>query len=439
MIVPMRVQLGSLSTPIPAGNIILARISFSLAVAASLAVLVGCGLGANRRVFPETSTRIAVLTDQLPGPMSDAQVRFAATHYVGTQKLTLNVSRRLRAINPGFLVLHYHLAMWQSAPNVPFITEGNVWGNDYPAVNAHESWFWHNREHQRVTSSHDGKLLMNVSDPGFREHWRDSLIRQVEDGDYDGVFLDSASPALLQGEARTPPDPRLFADGVRTSTFAELGGRSWIAAWEDWIADLDRSLASRGVPLIPNVGSLVTTWDNSDYALSAGAFSEGFLDPGFSTEDWIAAANQTLALVRRNKIVILQNYLPSADETAKRRFLLASYLLVKGARTYVAYFASTPFEWYPEWDLDLGGAQKSAATMDELSWNGIYRRDFDKGIVLVNPGASAVHVTLDGTFKRVEPVGGGAVSLDGTVSGRVETVPVTTLEIGAKSAEILLR
>jgi hypothetical protein len=73
--------------------------------------------------------------------------------------------------------------------------------------------------------------------------------------------------------------PRLFADGVRTNTFAELGGRSWIAAWEDWIADLDRSLSSRGVPLIPNVGSLVTTWDNSDYSLSAGAFCEGFLDP----------------------------------------------------------------------------------------------------------------------------------------------------------------
>jgi len=399
-----------------------------------------CSLaGATRRAFTDTSTRIAVLTDQLPGGMTDAQVRFAATHYVGTQKLTLNVSRRLRAINPGFLVLHYHLAMWQSAPNVPFITDGNTWGNDYPAVNAHELWFWHNREHQRVTSSHDGKLLMNVSDDGFREHWRDSLLRQVEDGDYDGVFLDSASPALLQGEARTPADPRLFADGVRTNTFAELGGRSWIAAWEDWIADLDRSLSSRGVPLIPNIGSLVTTWDNSDYSLSAGAFCEGFLDPGFSTQDWIAAANQTLALVRRNKIVILQNYLPSADETAKRRFLLASYLLVKGARTYVAYFASTPFEWYPEWDLDLGGAQKSSATMDELSWNGIYRRDFDKGIVLVNPGASAVHVTLDGTFKRVEPVGGGAVSLDGTVSGRVDTVPVTTLELGAKTAEILLR
>jgi len=264
-------------------------------------------------------------------------------------------------------------------------------------------------------------------------------VRQVADGEYDGVFLDSASPALLQGEARSPADPRLFADGVRTNTFDELGGKSWIAAWQDWIADLDRSLSTKGIPLIPNVGGLVTTWDNTDYSLTAGVFCEGFLDPGFTPADWKAAADQTLALVRRNKIVILQNYLASADDVARRRFLLASYLLVKNARTYIAYFASDPLEWYPEWNLDLGAAQTRAATMDDLSWNGMYRRDFDNGIVLVNPGTSAVRVNLGATFKRTEPVGGGAVSSDGTVSGHVDTVPVTTLEIGAKSAEILLR
>jgi len=137
--------------------------------------------------------------------------------------------------------------------------------------------------------------------------------------------------------------------------------------------------------------------------------------------------------------VILQNYLRSADDVARRRFLLASYLLVKDARTYIAYFASGPLEWYPEWDLELGAAQKNAITLDDFSWNGIYRRDFDNGIVLVNPGTSPVQVNLGATLKRTEPVGGGAVSSDGTVPGHVETVPVTTLEIGAKSAEILLR
>jgi hypothetical protein len=409
-----------------------------LLVPAAVALLTGGVWGAHTRPFPDTSTRIAVLTDQLPETMSDAQVRFAATHYVGTQKLTLNLSQPLRAINPRFIVLHYHLAMWQSAPAVTFITDGNRWENDYSAVNAHESWFWHDGEKQRVASREDGKLLMNVSEPGFREYWRDSLIRQVENGDYDAVFLDSASPALLQGEVSSA-DVRLAATAARTRTFDELGGRSWITAWQDWIADLDRSLSASGIPLIPNVGGLTTTWDNTDYSLTAGVFCEGFLDPRFSTADWKAAADQTLGLIRRDKIVILQNYLPSPGDVARRRFLLASYLLVKGARTYVAYFASGPLEWYPEWDLDLGAAQKTAASLDDLSWHGIYRRDFDKGIVLVNPGTSAVQVKLDATFKRIELGGGGAVSRDGKVSGRVDTTPVSALEIGANSAEILLR
>jgi hypothetical protein len=92
--------------------------------------------------------------------------------------------------------------------------------------------------------------------------------------------------------------------------------------------------------------------------------------------------------------------------------------------------------------LDLGPAQKTAASLDELSWNGIYRRDFDNGIVLVESGTSAVQVNLEAAYKRTEFVGGGAVSGGREGHGtRVTTRPylVTALEIGAESAEILLR
>src|SRR5262249_54020416 len=157
-------------------------------------------------------------------------------------------------------------------------------------------------------------------------------------------------------------------------------------------------------------------------------------DPGLSTVDWKAAMNQTLSLVRKNKIVILQNYLKSPGDLAKRRYLLASYLLAKGSKTYVAYFA-TRLDWYPEWELDLGTAQKTAAKIDELSWQGVYRRDFAKGLVLVNPGARDVRVDLGGTFKRVLPEGGGRVAEDGTVSGTIATSNVRMLDLPGKSAE----
>ena len=146
--------------------------------------------------------------------------------------------------------------------------------------------------------------------------------------------------------------------------------------------------------------------------------------------------NQTLSLVR-NKIVILQNYVSPSD-VAKRRYLLANYLLVKGSRTYISYF-QTSLDWYPEWTLDLGVAQKSASKVDELSWKGVYRRDFANGVALVNPDDRSVRVDLGGTFRRVMPEGGGTVAENGTVTGRVATSNVTMLEIPGKSAEILLR
>jgi hypothetical protein len=412
----------------------LVRGALALVVLAS-----GSHPGAASRSFPDTSTLIGVITDQLPDTMTPAQVRFAATHYVGTQKLGLNLSRSIRAINPGYLVLHYHLAMWQSAPNVDFIIDGTSWGNDFRTVTMHESWFWHNAAKQRVTSNQDGKFLMNVTDPGFQEYWSRSLAEQVQAGSYDGVFLDSASPALLQWEAQAPPDPRLSGTGVRTNTFPELGGKSWIAAWQDWIARLDRDLAAKGIALIPNVGALTTTWDNTDYALTAGVFLEDFGDPKYTTIDWQAEVDQLLALVQRNKIVILQNYLSSPNDLAKRRYLLATYLLVKGARTYVVYFEGSTLRWYPEWNLDLGPALKTASRTSDLSWNGIYRRDFSKGVALVNPTTTPVHVNLESPMQRVEMQGGGTVAADGTVTGKITTTMVTTLDIGAKQAEILLR
>jgi hypothetical protein len=393
---------------------------------------------ASRRSFPDTSTRIAIFADQLP-VMTAAQQQFAARHYVGTQKLTLDQSRPLRAINPNFLVLHYHLAMWQSAPTVHFIIDGNRWGNDYPFVAAHEDWFWHNRSSQRVASNQDAKLLMNISNPGFQAYWRDSVIEQAQAGDYDGVFFDSASPALLQWEARAPVDSRLLRTGVRDTSFSELGNKSWIVAWQDWITRLDAALAAKGIALIPNVGALATTWDNTDYSRSAGIFSEGFCDPGLTTTDWKNAVNATLALVKQNKIVILQNYLSSHADLAKRRYLLGSYLLVRGSRTYLFYFASGIFSWYPEWDLDLGAPQTTATFVDDLLWHGIYRRDFANGVVLLNPTTSRVQVNLGATLKRVEPQGGGAVPASGAEPGSINASSVTSIELPPKTAEIFLR
>jgi len=406
--------------------------------AATSSTTTGAGGGvATKRPYPDTSSTISILADQFPSGLTAAQRQFAVDHYVGTQKLTLAESQPLRALKPDFLVLHYHLAIWQSAPAVDFIVDGMNWGNDYPMVTTHESWFWHNLQGQRVASTADGKLLMMLGDPGFQAYWQSSLEQQVAAGDYDGIFFDSASPALLQGE--TNNDPRLAGTGAKDSMIAELGNQSYIQSWQAWIKPLNDALAAKGIPLIPNTSAFTTTWDNTNYDLTAGIFSEGFADPSFATADWKASTNQILKIVNDAKIVILQNYLGSAGDLAKRRYYLANYLLVKGTKTYLDYFAQGPFEWYPEWGIDLGAASITAMTVDALAYQGIYRRDFAKGSVLVNPGATDVMVSLGATMNRVEPSGGGPVDANGDLPGTIGMTSVSTILVPAHGAEILLK
>jgi hypothetical protein len=392
------------------------------------------------RPFPDTTSRIAILADQLPGGMTAAQTQFVATRFVGSQKLTLPISQSIRALAPNFIVLHYHLAMWQSAPNVTFILDGTTWSNDYPTVTQNPSWFWLDASGNRVASTADGKLLMNVSDPGFQGYWASSIAQEIQLGDYDGVFLDSASPSLLQGETT---DPQLAGTNASTTAFAELGGQTWSQAWNAWIAGLDASLSAqpRHPVLIPNVGSLITSWDKTNYGLTDGVFSEGYLDPSFATSDWRSAASQLVALVAAGKIVMLQNYLGDPNDVPRRLYFLANYLLLKGARTYLDYFAAGPLEWYPEWSLDLGTAQKTAqASIDELlDPSGLYRRDFQKGVVLVNPTSAPITVALGATFQEVVPQGGGAIPASGVAPGSVATTPVNQVTLAAASAAVLLR
>jgi hypothetical protein len=224
------------------------------------------GASATGRSFPDTNAGIAILADQLP-TLNDAQMDFVVSHYVGTEKQLLPVTQALRKKNSNFLVLHYHLSMWQSAPATQFILDGTSWGNDYPMVTAHEDWFWHNAANARVPSSADQKLLMNVSNADFDQYWATSLAAQVKAGDYDGVFFDSASPALLQGEC-AGVDPRLAATAARDTQFAELGNHTWIEAWQIWMSALNNALAAQGIPLIPNTSAFVTGWDNTDYSLN---------------------------------------------------------------------------------------------------------------------------------------------------------------------------
>jgi hypothetical protein len=138
--------------------------------------------------------------------------------------------------------------------------------------------------------------------------------------------------------------------------------------------------------------------------------------------------------------MILQNYLATPSDVATRMYYLGNYLLVKGHHTYLDYFASGPLEWYPEWSIDLGAPTTEGTTdVTTLASSGVYRRDFAKGSVLVNPTSSSVTVDLGGSYQQVVPSGGGAVDTTGATPGAVMMQPVTSVTVGATTAAIVLK
>ena|GEM_PF-6720631 len=79
-----------------------------------------------KRDFPNTKNGIFIFYDQLPFGLTSAQLQFAAQHYVGCQKITLDMVNGLRGFNNNFIVVNYRLA-FGTYENIPSYLEGNDW------------------------------------------------------------------------------------------------------------------------------------------------------------------------------------------------------------------------------------------------------------------------------------------------------------------------
>ncbi len=399
------------------------------------------GLGFAARPWPDASLRIVPFADQLPGGLNATQRWFAATKFAGTQKMRRSEIRALRTYNTNFLCLHYQLAV--GAGPAAFIV-GDAWGSDWDYVNVQSNWFLRNASGQRIHQTQWNWDVMDVrytnggAVSGFPAYWISNCLARVAAAESDGVFADSYTPDGYGFGQSSPAHPWLDdVDGCLANWVPNLVrfGRAARAA-----------LASNDFVFLPNLGALITGWLDMDYGVGNGGMIEcfAFFGPGdyFDVADWRLQMDRALALVRSNKIVICQSY-PEAGNARERMFATASYLLAKGSRTYLNLLSTddVALEYYPEYDLDLGGASGAYPAGIAALWHapwGVYRRDYSNGVVLVNPSAAAVNVpNLGGTWWRAVPSGGGIVNAAGSHGGTLATVAATNLSLPARSGAVL--
>ena len=164
------------------------------------------------------------------------------------------------------------------------------------------------------------------------------------------------------------------------------------------------------------------------------AFFEAPMGEGWSIEldGWDAMMARYRALMANTKSPHIVIFNPHGTLTDYQffRYAFGSCLLDDGYLSFTdidSGFSTTP--WFDEYDHALGAATDSPPM---AAWqNGVWRRGFQNGIVLLNPTSSSVDVTVEAGFHRLS-----GTQDSSTNNGQAVTGPFS---LGSKDGLVLLR
>jgi hypothetical protein len=417
--------------------------------------------------FPSTTNGIHIIEDQLPGGLSSAMVGFVATHTDGTQKEVLSTTNQFRAINPDYTVLHYQLGTGNSAYDYII---NNQWSNDFSYVTQHEDWFAHQSysgEPQSAADLGSGRVLGNSSDwyqadianPAWQQYTLNQVLQNIAATGSNAWFADSYTYGI-GGAGYVSPIPTRYQGTNAANPAYWPGGVTWTTQLGNWAQVIENAFAQYNAAhgtsyqFLPNLDARATSWEPNWYDNASGVpFIDGAFLEGFGqytdTYNWTLSMNRGLNLTDNGKIVIMQPYPSASPGTAAGQqqvdFFMGTYLLLKGDQTYLNIDYGGGVQYYPQYQLNLGAPTTPLqSNVSGYLWNGVYRRDFQNGFVLVNPGSTTYTLNLGGTYQQVHGNGGGTMTdaqLDANgnyIGGSLTYQNVGSVTLAGGSAAIFL-
>lgn len=242
----------------------------------------------------------------------------------------------------------------------------------------------------------------------------------------DGLFLDNVFWK-----------PRVNGDWNRDGRMDDQNDptvQQWLRDGMRKQVDVFRAL-SPGKEMIGNIAD----WGASEAQLTGyegmfeGGVIEGVLGFSWSPESWsgwplmMSTYRKALRATTGPRYAIFSQE-GLATDYKSMRYGLASCLMDDGYFAYHQGFGP-PYAWFDEFDVELGRALAGPSTSP---WSqGVYRRDFENGIVLVNPkGNGRVTVNLERSYRKINGTQDRTVNDGGVVS---------TVTLDDRAGLILLR
>ncbi len=367
---------------------------------------------------------VSAASAQLPTP--EGRVNFTKAAESGFDSYTLNPS----AARQQWMRDHY----WRMRTYPPYFDTRTDW---YPGAWAykdayaiyrgsslaseHPDWILKDIEGNRLYIPYacDGssctQYAADVGNPEWRRHYIDAAKSYIARG-YRGIFVDDVNFAFMVGNGAgqlvAPVDPR-------------TGARMTHDAWQRYFAEFMEQLRAdlpAGAEIVQNqvyfhVGLSSPYVKRAIDAATHIEVERGINDMGIRGGSGQFGFETVLAWVdyahSRGKGVIYD-----IQTDWGREYALATYFLTSTSNDGIGMEAgSLPDAWWTGWDTDLG-----AALTGRYTWNGTFRRDFERGSVFVNqPDQPARTLTPEGSWTR----------LDGSA--------VTSVTLASRDGLVLLR
>jgi hypothetical protein len=319
------------------------------------------------------------------------------------------VVRNIKAINPNSKVFLYHISMEKDdgsaswAPVVDKVDQMKWWAYPNATSGGKIQSSYGAREDKPIHVINT--TLFTPKDSGGYQYWEWDTRWLVQQ-----VYKPSPSIAGFY-EDNVFWKPRVDADWNRDGTIEgkdSSNAGAWLRQGYRKRFELLRQLMP-GKLQIGNVadwGAKNAVLTDLDQVLNGGIM-EGLLGTSYSPEQWSSWTEmmrwyrKTMGALAAPKLGIFHQFGTPTDHQAMR-YGLASCLMDDGYYSFTD--KSVGFHgvvWFDEYDAKLGQALKPPAT---TAWqNGVFRRDFEGGIALVNPkGNGPREVTLEEDFKRID-------------------------------------
>lgn len=356
--------------------------------------------------------------------------------------IVVDIKRRAAAMgNPGILVGKY--TVFNETGNSSGNSAGSdkrdkILGETGPGYPSNNDWFARNRKGE-LTSSWPGSYNVNVTEYVSRDSNGDTWPEWLATRDYDLFYRDVPEFDIWFID-NWFYRPRVAADwdgdGVNDDRTSDSMGRAYRKGFINGlrrIRQLSPNIIVMGnVDGDPDSGGGMLT--EPEYKNQVTSVFQGAIGKNWSVETWgtweaMMVQYQTTLANSQHKISMM-TVNGEATDYATMRYGLASCLMDDGYYYYTTHDTENKSGlWFDEYDVNLG----LAIDPPQFSpWqNGVYRRRFQNGMVLVNPkGNGRRTLQIEAGYKRISGTQDSA-----TNSGR----PVSSLILNERDGIILIK